>query len=118
MILREAARVSGKGTWTIGSFPDEGPGMRIEFEPKGGRPVRSCRIWSVFTGKKPLSEMYPLNDDGKGERYRRQKPVSRGQADRSSVSGRRVGAGGPLPSGCHAVGSFWPSVSQGSLLSP
>lgn len=69
-------RTSGTGTWKLEEVPDEGPGTRIVFDAKNGS-IRNCLMWSVFTGKKPLSEMRLRHQGGEPERYRRTTAGSR-----------------------------------------
>ncbi|WP_347702239.1 hypothetical protein [Nonomuraea sp. B12E4] len=67
-------RTSGTGIWKLTEVPDEGPGTRIVFDAKT-RSVRNCLMWSVFTGKNPLSEMQLRHQYGEPERYRRTTPT-------------------------------------------
>ncbi|MFI5807897.1 hypothetical protein [Streptomyces sp. NPDC051561] len=69
---RRADRAAGNGSWDIGSFPDEGPGAKVEFGFLGGKTVKECPMWAVLLDSPPSSpEIYLLQDDGTGERYRR-----------------------------------------------
>ncbi|MFD3516663.1 hypothetical protein [Streptomyces sp. NPDC058657] len=67
----ENNRMSGSGTWRLGSFPEEGPGAGIHFEPSRGNPVKAFPVWAVLLSGPQPRTMYLLHDDGTGERYRR-----------------------------------------------
>lgn len=62
-------RVSGVGKWKMGGFRDEGPGATIVFRPPelGGK---ACMMWTAFVATEPR-QLYLLQDDGEGERYKR-----------------------------------------------
>ncbi|MEU4358375.1 hypothetical protein [Streptomyces virginiae] len=69
--LRNAVpRASGNGTWVFETIPDEHPGVRIKFDTGLEKPAH-CGLNAFWVGKRPYSEMYLRQDDGMGERYKR-----------------------------------------------
>ncbi|MFD4245811.1 hypothetical protein ACFWP3_30090 [Streptomyces sp. NPDC058525] len=68
-------KVSAEGVWQFGRYPDEGPGVRIEYGVGDSQPA-ACTIWAVWIGKTPEELVYLLHDDANGERFKR--PLSQG----------------------------------------
>ncbi|MFD9520176.1 hypothetical protein [Streptomyces sp. NPDC059979] len=69
--LRNAIpRASGDGKWKFETIPDERPGVRIEFATGEARPAH-CALNAMWVGTRPYGHMYLRQDDGKGERYKR-----------------------------------------------
>ncbi|MGR4884231.1 hypothetical protein ACIPUC_33145 [Streptomyces sp. LARHCF249] len=61
---------TGEGVWEFARYPDESPGVRIDYRvPNPQSPV--CNIWAVWVGGDPSGEIHLLHDVARGERFSR-----------------------------------------------